>query len=184
MAPLAPLASDPWRCTPPALAENQPGRALLLHTAPALTPEQAQALAASGVPAVEGKVAELVIANGRVSGLCLRTVEVISREIVVAGRSSRRTPISSVFSGWRPSHWKQAARSSPRGGRLSPSGRTGTPGVWVAGDVADPMGQVIAAAVDGMRAGAAINIDLMVEDTAAAVAVCQAASALTTEQAG
>ncbi|MCA9861396.1 MAG: hypothetical protein KC432_00185 [Thermomicrobiales bacterium] len=50
--------------------------------------------------------------------------------------------------------------------------------------MADPMGQVIAAAVDGMRAGAAINIDLMVEDTAAAVAVCQAASALTTEQAG
>lgn len=84
MAPLAPLASDPWRCTPPALAENQPGRALLLHTAPALTPEQAQPLAASGVPAVEGEVAELVIANGRVSGLCLRTVEITSREIVVA----------------------------------------------------------------------------------------------------
>ncbi|WP_432825013.1 NAD(P)/FAD-dependent oxidoreductase [Dactylosporangium sp. CA-092794] len=42
-----------------------------------------------------------------------------------------------------------------------PMGRTEVPGVWVAGNVTDPMGQVITAAAAGMRAGAAINMDLL-----------------------
>ncbi|MGI5242509.1 NAD(P)/FAD-dependent oxidoreductase [Dactylosporangium sp. CA-139066] len=41
------------------------------------------------------------------------------------------------------------------------TGRTDVPGVWVAGNVADPMAQVIVAAGAGMKAGAAINMDLL-----------------------
>jgi thioredoxin reductase len=41
-----------------------------------------------------------------------------------------------------------------------PTGRTDVPGVWVAGNVADPMAQVIVAAGAGLKAGAAILMDL------------------------
>jgi thioredoxin reductase len=42
-----------------------------------------------------------------------------------------------------------------------PTGRTDIPGVWVAGNVADPMAQVIVAAGAGLKAAAAINMDLI-----------------------
>jgi thioredoxin reductase len=51
-----------------------------------------------------------------------------------------------------------------------PTGRTGVPGVWVAGNVTDPMAQVISAAAAGLGAGAAINMDLLAEENAHAVA--------------
>ena len=44
---------------------------------------------------------------------------------------------------------------------VDPSGRTAVPGVWVAGNVADPMAQVITAAAAGLMAGAMINVDLL-----------------------
>jgi len=55
-----------------------------------------------------------------------------------------------------------------------PLGATAVPGVWVAGNVADPFAQVIAAAAAGLKAGAAINADLIEEETARAVAAFQA----------
>jgi thioredoxin reductase len=42
-----------------------------------------------------------------------------------------------------------------------PMGQTAVPGVWVAGNVADPMAQVIVAAGAGLKAAAAINMDLL-----------------------
>ena len=51
-----------------------------------------------------------------------------------------------------------------------PTGATAVPGVWVAGNVTDPMAQVIAAAAAGLRAGAMINADLVEEETRDAVA--------------
>ncbi|MCM4080348.1 NAD(P)/FAD-dependent oxidoreductase [Paractinoplanes hotanensis] len=42
-----------------------------------------------------------------------------------------------------------------------PTGRTAVDGVWVAGNVADPMAQVISAAAAGLTAGAMINADLL-----------------------
>ena len=51
-----------------------------------------------------------------------------------------------------------------------PTGATAVPGVWVAGNVADLMAQVIGAAAAGLSAGAAINADLVAEDTRDAVA--------------
>lgn len=49
------------------------------------------------------------------------------------------------------------------------SGLTAMPGVWVAGNVADPMAQVVVAAAAGSTA-AAINGDLVAEDVERAVA--------------
>ncbi|WP_127504104.1 NAD(P)/FAD-dependent oxidoreductase [Actinoplanes solisilvae] len=44
---------------------------------------------------------------------------------------------------------------------IDPTGRTEVPGVWVAGNVADPMAQVITSAAAGTMAGAMINFDLL-----------------------
>jgi thioredoxin reductase len=44
---------------------------------------------------------------------------------------------------------------------VDPTGRTEVPGVWVAGNVADPMAQVISSAAAGLQAGAMINVDLI-----------------------
>ena len=46
------------------------------------------------------------------------------------------------------------------------TGATSVPGVYVAGNVTDPMAQVIGAANAGLRAGAAINADLVMAEAA------------------
>jgi len=53
------------------------------------------------------------------------------------------------------------------------AGRTDVPGVWVAGNVADPAAQVGAAAAAGAAAGAQINAGLVAEETECAVAACR-----------
>jgi thioredoxin reductase len=49
------------------------------------------------------------------------------------------------------------------------TGRTSNPGVWAAGNVADPRAQVITAAGAGSAAAIAINHDLVQADTDRAV---------------
>jgi 2-polyprenyl-3-methyl-5-hydroxy-6-metoxy-1,4-benzoquinol methylase len=49
------------------------------------------------------------------------------------------------------------------------TGAAAAPGVWVAGNVADVRAQVITAAAAGLNAGAAINADLVAEETRDAV---------------
>lgn len=58
------------------------------------------------------------------------------------------------------------------------TGLTAVPGVWVAGDVADPVGGVAAAASIGVRAAAAINADLVADDTRLAVSAYREGSRL------
>jgi thioredoxin reductase len=50
-----------------------------------------------------------------------------------------------------------------------PTGATAVPGVWVAGNVSDLSAQVVVSAAAGMRAGAMINADLVMEDARLAV---------------
>ena len=45
-----------------------------------------------------------------------------------------------------------------------PAGATAVPGVWVAGNLANVQAQVITAAAAGLAAGAAINLDLVLEE--------------------
>ena len=42
-------------------------------------------------------------------------------------------------------------------------GATAVPGVWVAGNLTDPQGQVVSAAAAGLMAGATINFNLVLE---------------------
>jgi thioredoxin reductase len=53
------------------------------------------------------------------------------------------------------------------------TGRTSVPGVWVAGNVANPRAQVISAAGEGSAAAIDLNADLVQEDVRDAVRVAQ-----------
>jgi thioredoxin reductase (NADPH) len=50
-----------------------------------------------------------------------------------------------------------------------PSSATSVPGIYVAGNVADPQAQLITSAAAGLTVGAAINMDLVAEDARHAV---------------
>ena len=53
--------------------------------------------------------------------------------------------------------------------RVDADGRTSVPGVWAAGNAANPRAQVITAAGEGSAAAIAINTDLVADDVAAAL---------------
>jgi thioredoxin reductase len=48
---------------------------------------------------------------------------------------------------------------------IDPTGRSAVPGVWLAGNVTEPMAQVISSAAAGLMAGAMINADLLPQIT-------------------
>ena len=176
--PMAVHATLLWR-------QISPDVVLFQHTAPPLTPEQAEQLAVLGVPVVNGEVAELVITGDHLSGVRMRNGDVIPREIIVAASVVHAHAELLAGLGVAPEPLEIGGQVVAT--RLIPGlvGATDVPGVWVAGNVADPMGQVITAAADGMRAGAAINMDLINEDTATAVAAHRASnSALAVARAG
>ena len=57
------------------------------------------------------------------------------------------------------------------------AGQSKVPGLWIAGSLADPKQQVIMAAAHGLAVGAAVNADLMAEETRVAVERMRASSA-------
>jgi len=116
---------------------------LFLHTEPRPTDEETEQLAARGIRVVEGEVASLEIVDDHLAGVRLSSGEVVSlRALAVTPRLVARAGM----------------------------GLTAVPGVWVAGNAADLMAQVVGAADAGVRAAAAINADLIAEDTRHAVA--------------
>jgi thioredoxin reductase len=58
------------------------------------------------------------------------------------------------------------------------TGATAVPGVWVAGNVTDLRAQVISSAAAGLAAAAALNADLIADDTRTAVAATRAPAAV------
>jgi thioredoxin reductase len=144
---------------------------LFLHTAPRPTDEEAEQLAARGIAVVEGEVASLEIVEDRLTGVRMGGGEVVAlRALAITPRFVAR---SGVLAGLG-----LEATSHPLGMgehvEADATGLTAVPGVWVAGNVADLMAQVVGAAEAGVRAGAAINADLVAEDTDRAVTAYRA----------
>lgn len=172
--PLAVLATGPhsvlqalmWR-------QWSPDITLLLHTARRPAPEQVEQLTASGISLVEGEVTSIEITDDRVSGVRLRSGQVIPARAVVIGPQfeARHAVLDSLG---------VATVEHPLGighqVAADPAGRTSAPGVWVAGNAADVTAGVMQAASSGVTAAAAMNADLTAEDTAAAVAARRATS--------
>jgi thioredoxin reductase len=141
---------------------------LFVHTAPALTPEQAEQLTARGIGIVTGTVERLETAGGRLTGVRLHDGRVIARTALVVGpRMVARSGVLTSLGLHPVPHPAGAAV-----GEFIESDQTGltaVPGVWVAGNVADLQAQVITAAAQGLAAAAAINADLIAEETQRAV---------------
>jgi thioredoxin reductase len=157
---------------------------LFQHTAPALAEDQAAQLTARGITIIEGEVAALEARDDRLAGVRLRSGAFVPRQaVVVTPRFAARAELLQAL-GLEPTTLEVGGSVIATFIAADPSGATGVPGVWVAGNVADPMAQVITAAAAGLKAGAAINADLVAEETARAVttlrAQLQATSGLST----
>jgi thioredoxin reductase len=140
---------------------------LFLHTTPPPAGEQAEELAARGIGVVPGEVASLETADGCLTGVRLRDGTVVARQaLVVMPRFVARAGLLASL-GLKPT-------THPLGVgeyiEADATGLTAVPGVWVAGNITDLVAQVIGAAAAGVTAAAAINADLIAEDTRSAVA--------------
>jgi len=142
---------------------------LFTHTAPRLTDEETEQLAARDVRVVPGEVDALEIVDDRLSGVRLKDGTVVPRQaLVVMPRFVARSQVLTEL-GLMPE-----AHPLGLGESIVPadaSGQTKVPGVWVAGNVADLGANVVVAAAGGASAAAVINADLAAEDTRQAVAV-------------
>ncbi|WP_017574252.1 NAD(P)/FAD-dependent oxidoreductase [Nocardiopsis kunsanensis] len=142
---------------------------LFLHTAPDPTDEQYERLAARGVTVVEGRVRSVESADGRIRGLRLAEGYQFPVEAVVVGTAmnARSAVLESLGVATEPLE----AAGEVFGSKVPVDAMSATsvPGVYAAGNVADPSGQIVAAAAAGTRAGAGINADLVEAETAAAV---------------
>jgi thioredoxin reductase len=137
---------------------------LFLHRAPQPTDDERVQLAARGVRLVEDKVAAF-----EAGGVRLLSGQIVPvRALVVVPRFTARAdllaPLGLVAEPMEVNGHVVGSRI-PAG----PMGATDVPGVWVAGNVADPHAKVVSSAANGMDAGAAINADLIAEDVRLAV---------------
>jgi len=138
---------------------------LFLHTAPEPDADQTRQLTARGIRVVTEKVAEVLAEDGKLTGVRLTDGTVVAREtLVVAPRFlANAEPLPSLGLTATQNDFGSAVAAEP-------NGRTAVPGVWVAGNVSDQMAQVISAAAAGLHVAAQLNMDLITEDTARAVA--------------
>ncbi|PZG09413.1 SAM-dependent methyltransferase [Micromonospora craterilacus] len=160
--PLAAHHAQLWR-------QWSPHVLLLLHDAAAPDAEEQERLAARGITVVPGPVAALEVADDTLTGVRLASGETVALDaVVVAPRMTARAGLLDSL-GLVPVDVEAAGHVVGRQIPADPTGATAVPGVWVAGNVADVFAQVIRAAGAGMLAGAAINGDLVGEDTRDAV---------------
>ena len=146
---------------------------LFRHTGPEPTDDEREQLAARGIAVVEGAVAGLETAGGRLSGVRLAGGDVVPREAVVL--SPRFTANSAVLNSLGLEAVEQEMQGAVVGTYVPADvmGATAVPGVWVAGNVANLQAQVIGSAAAGLMAAGAINADLIAEDTRVAVAAAR-----------
>ncbi|MEO3939169.1 methyltransferase domain-containing protein [Dermatophilaceae bacterium Soc4.6] len=146
-----------------------PDVTLFLHTAPPLTTVDAEQLSALGVRVVGGEVAGLDVEDDALVGIRMADGTVVSRQaLVVAPRFVARSALLESL-GLEVEDLLVGETVIGRRVAADPRGATAVPGVWVAGNVTDPMAQVVVAAGQGLLAGAAVHGDLVVEDTTRAV---------------
>ncbi|MEV6006813.1 FAD-dependent oxidoreductase [Streptomyces sp. NPDC051976] len=140
------------------------------HTAPAFGEEAYEQFAARGIAVVEGEVTGLRVAGDRLTGVVLDGGRVVPRAALVV--ATHLTARLGGLEGLGLTTAEQEMAGVVVGEHLPTDawGATAVPGVWAAGNVTALADTVLGAAAAGGRAGAAINGDLMAEDTRRAVA--------------
>lgn len=131
------------------------------HTYEPTDTERSQ-LDARGIDVVTGEVARLVVDDDRLTGVELADGRVVARTAVFIRPGIHPHP-DGLLAGL-------GCAEDDTGFVITDStGRTSSPGVWAAGNVADPRAQVITAAGVGSAAAIAINNDLIQADADRAV---------------
>jgi thioredoxin reductase len=144
---------------------------LFLHTGPEPTPEQWEQLAARDIQVVDGEVAGLVIAPAGVDhGDRLAAVRLASGTEVAVDALAVRPRFAARGDLLTGLGIEVAENAMGEYVPADPTGATAVPGVWVAGNVTDLGAGVVQSAAGGVTAAARINHDLVLADTAAAVA--------------
>ncbi|UNO38383.1 NAD(P)/FAD-dependent oxidoreductase [Streptomyces sp. MST-110588] len=144
---------------------------LFEHTAPGLAEEERARLAARGVTVVPGEVEAIEVSGDSVVGVRLASGEVHPREVIVVGpRFESRLDLLVPLGVQVVEHPLGIGRQV----QADPSGFTGVPGVWVAGNVLDVTAGVMQATASGVTAAAALNADLTADDTERAVLAVRA----------
>jgi thioredoxin reductase len=127
--------------------------------------------AARGIAVVEGRIDRLRVEDDVLTGLELAdgTAVAVHAAVVLPIAHADDSMLAKIglhaveqFMGEQP-----IGTAIPA---INPSGATEVPGVWVAGNVGDHRAQVISSAAAGVQTAAAINFDLINEDTERAVA--------------
>ena len=127
-----------------------------------LTPGEQRQLEARGIRVVFGEVARLVVEDDRLTGVELADGRVVARTAVFV-RPGNLPHDDGLLAGL-------GCELNEAGFPLvDGTGLTSVPGVWAAGNVADPRAQVITSAGAGSAAAIAINADLVQEDVNRAV---------------
>jgi thioredoxin reductase len=137
---------------------------LLRHTGPEPDAGQRAQLAALGVAIAEGEVERIEAGTDGLTGVVLAGRGHLDLDaVVVAPRVEARAELLEPL-GLKPA--EVLIGEHPVGTRIEAdrTGATAVPGVWVAGNITDPQAQVIAAAAAGLSAGAAINLDLILDE--------------------
>ena len=126
-----------------------------------LTAQDREQLVARGIGIVEGVVTRLVVDDDQLRGIELDNDTVVTRTAVFI--RPRLIPNTDLLAGVGcavdDKGWVEA----------DAAGRTSVPGVWVAGNAANPRAQVITAAGEGSAVAIALNADLIEEDIQQAV---------------
>jgi thioredoxin reductase len=123
-------------------------------------------LSARSISVVVGRVLSLEVTDDAVSGVVLSSGKVLPVEAMVVGpRFEARTALLESLGVKTVEHPLGIGKHV----QTNAQGATSMAGVWAAGNVADLTAQVMASAAAGVTAGAAINADLISEDTRRAV---------------
>ena len=133
-----------------------------VHTYDLMPAEQRQ-LEARRIRVVSGEVARLVVEDDRLTGVELTDGRAVARTAVFV-RPGNLPHDDGLLAGLG------CERNEAGFPLVDVTGLTSVPGVWAAGNVADPRAQVITSAGAGSAAAIAINADLVQEDAERAIA--------------
>ncbi|WUH71540.1 NAD(P)/FAD-dependent oxidoreductase [Streptomyces sp. NBC_00440] len=136
-----------------------------------VTDDQREQLTARGVDVVEGAVAAIEVDKDRLTGIRLASGRVVEVTAVALSPRMRAGKVLSSL-GLDPVEHPMGVGEHIE---ADATGRTAVPGVWVAGNATDLAAQVVGAAAAGTVSAAAINADLVAEDTGIAVAALRRA---------
>ncbi|WP_406052837.1 NAD(P)/FAD-dependent oxidoreductase [Kribbella sp. NBC_00889] len=143
---------------------------LFLHTAPEPTDDQWEELAARGISVVEGKVEQLEVEDGKLTGVRLEGGKVIPRQALAVQTTMRARAGFLTDLGLETTELEANGTVLGTAVQVDAMGATQVPGVFAAGNVTDPKAQVMPAAAAGLMAAGGINFDLIGEEMRLAVA--------------